>query len=583
MKQKRISALLLIFALVLLLVPTSIAFAAETKQILYINADGEEITDTATAVSGTAQLENDGLYYFNPTNINEDETNTAEFTVNGTANLILCDNAYNLTITKISGNGTLNIYAGTDGNQINAYKTTVSTTVETIENVDIKLYGGSFSSLPTNGWSLGDEFCFEYVVLDNDYNDIFSWQPSFRSPTADESFAIVKCPTHTYDKTTKDGKCTLCGFLCPHTTEQNGECADCGTCMHEDVNGNSIVNTDTGICGRCQIQLPIKKVFSDGTTEWSFSNLEGSSDGFTITLFGDVINPRSACGNGKLYLNGHTITDYDNRVVCQPNIGIRGTLHIYSGNAENPIGTGKIEGTLYVNNDDHKDNQVIVHEGVSFTLSSNTLGNSKAVANIAGVEDTHDLYCTSLWSFYSGKFILEKGVNIGHGIVAEKTNGIVTVTLKDFLAEGVAYADAEGNILEIDDDATYLLSRSENETYQTVACTHHNKDGKLLIGENNVCTACRFSPSFTIWNAKGENGQTTVTVSIPKAGTYTLILADYEGGGLNKAKVIAITTTEDNKIVTTEPLDVTLGTDDKVILLDNLDDITPLCDVYVIN
>lgn len=170
MKQKRISALLLTFALVLLLVPTSIAFAAETKQILYINANGEEITATATAVNGTAQLESDGLYYFNPTNIDENETNTAEFTVNGTANLILCDNAYNLTITKISGNGTLNIYAGTDGNQINAYKTTVSTTVETIENVDIKLYGGSFSSLPTNGWSLGDEFCFEYVVLDNDYN-----------------------------------------------------------------------------------------------------------------------------------------------------------------------------------------------------------------------------------------------------------------------------------------------------------------------------------------------------------------------------------------------------------------------------
>lgn len=84
---------------------------------------------------------------------------------------------------------------------------------------------------------------------------------------------------------------------------------------------------------------------------------------------------------------------------------------------------------------------------------------------------------------------------------------------------------------------------------------------------------------FRIWDVSTSGNSTTVTVSIPTAGDYTIVLADYEGGRMNGVKTVPVTTTQANEIVT-KPAEISLGTGDKVMLLDNFSNFTPMCGCY---
>ncbi len=76
-----------------------------------------------------------------------------------------------------------------------------------------------------------------------------------------------------------------------------------------------------------------------------------------------------------------------------------------------------------------------------------------------------------------------------------------------------------------------------------------------------------------------------VTVVIPKAGTYSVIIADYEGEKLVNIEVATVTITEATAGTATDvprTKSFSLGTDDKIILWSGMTSFIPLCDAYIV-
>lgn len=72
--------------------------------------------------------------------------------------------------------------------------------------------------------------------------------------------------------------------------------------------------------------------------------------------------------------------------------------------------------------------------------------------------------------------------------------------------------------------------------------------------------------------------------NIPTAGTYTLVFADYEGGRLNDIDIVPITVTADKvgRITQASKKSVTLGTGDKITLWQDITNLVPLCETYIV-
>lgn len=80
-----------------------------------------------------------------------------------------------------------------------------------------------------------------------------------------------------------------------------------------------------------------------------------------------------------------------------------------------------------------------------------------------------------------------------------------------------------------------------------------------------------------------DSATKTATIYVPVAGTYTLILADYEENGLNNLDTITVTTANDDTIATaTSEIDITLGTGDKIMLWSDLENLAPKCEAYIV-
>mgnify|MGYP001041199957 CR=1 FL=1 len=84
--------------------------------------------------------------------------------------------------------------------------------------------------------------------------------------------------------------------------------------------------------------------------------------------------------------------------------------------------------------------------------------------------------------------------------------------------------------------------------------------------------------------SNGTNGtKATATVAVPTAGTYTLIFADYEETRLNNVDLVTVTAENDNTvIIVPSEIDITLGKDDKIMLWQDMINLVPLCEAYIV-
>ena len=75
-----------------------------------------------------------------------------------------------------------------------------------------------------------------------------------------------------------------------------------------------------------------------------------------------------------------------------------------------------------------------------------------------------------------------------------------------------------------------------------------------------------------------------VKLNVPNAGTYSLVFADYDGKKLNNIDIVPVTVTADEvgEITRISENDITAGTGDKIMLLQDMIKFIPLCKEYVV-
>ena len=73
-------------------------------------------------------------------------------------------------------------------------------------------------------------------------------------------------------------------------------------------------------------------------------------------------------------------------------------------------------------------------------------------------------------------------------------------------------------------------------------------------------------------------------LNIPEAGTYTLVFADYEYGSLKDLDIVPVTVTEEaiGEIIKAGEKGITIGTDDKIMLWQDMITAKPLCEAYFV-
>ncbi len=88
---------------------------------------------------------------------------------------------------------------------------------------------------------------------------------------------------------------------------------------------------------------------------------------------------------------------------------------------------------------------------------------------------------------------------------------------------------------------------------------------------------------FEILSNGTVGAKATATVAIPTAGTYTLIFADYEETGVNNMDFVTVTAKSGNTVITVpSEINITLGTDDKIMLWQDMTNLVPLCEAYIV-
>ncbi len=97
-----------------------------------------------------------------------------------------------------------------------------------------------------------------------------------------------------------------------------------------------------------------------------------------------------------------------------------------------------------------------------------------------------------------------------------------------------------------------------------------------MLRQNPECN------TFLIWKNGTTEDKTTADVFIPTAGSYTVVFADYEAGKLNGVETVTVTVAENTLGTRTVTAlnDVTLGADDKVMLIAADGTLKPLCAAY---
>ena len=193
----------------------------------------------------------------------------------------------------VCGDGSLTIESGT-------YASRVFIPVGT---ATVKISGGIFKNDPLSTYDYaidtGDSRCLAELMapgytlaLDPAGRSLYDVYANKKTPEHTTVY-VVPHASHTFDK---NGKCTVCGYVCPHeeVTEKGGVytcdiCKQTMTVMVETADGNVSYTTDLGTA------------------------LSNAEDGTTVTLLCDLVLTKGAniVGGNKtvtLNMNGHNIT-----------------------------------------------------------------------------------------------------------------------------------------------------------------------------------------------------------------------------------------------------------------------------------
>ena len=85
--------------------------------------------------------------------------------------------------------------------------------------------------------------------------------------------------------------------------------------------------------------------------------------------------------------------------------------------------------------------------------------------------------------------------------------------------------------------------------------------------------------SFSVDSFEKSGNKIKVHLSIPQAGTYSLIIADYDSGKLNNVDIVT-DTFECGMAAVESSKDITLSHGDKIMLWNNTKNSAPLCRAF---
>ena len=124
-------------------------------------------------------------------------------------------------------------------------------------------------------------------------------------------------------------------------------------------------------------------------------------------------------------------------------------------------------------------------------------------------------------------------------------------------------------------EAAYLLGDTFGQTIGT-------DDYPILSG----CKVYKYADEYANELKFGFADYTAdgAKINIPEAGEYTLIFVDYEGGSLKDMDIVTVTVTDEKigEITKASEKSITLGTDDKLMLWQDITAQKPICEGYFV-
>ena len=109
-------------------------------------------------------------------------------------------------------------------------------------------------------------------------------------------------------------------------------------------------------------------------------------------------------------------------------------------------------------------------------------------------------------------------------------------------------------------------------------CDHGGEDAAY---DNGICDTCGEALETII--VKYDENTKSATVTVKEAGTYSLIFAKYgEGNRLDKVDIVEFDFEKGINTVPQELIDFTLGTGDKIMLWQDMTNLVPLCEAYIV-
>ncbi len=180
----------------------------------------------------------------------------------------------------------------------------------------------------------------------------------------------------------------------------------------------------------------------------------------------------------------------------------------------------------------------------------------------------------------SGGSLTATGGEVTDGVSYGIWSETVTVTGGTIIAQGetAAFENAP-TISDTFTDAAVWYGDDEIDAGQHIILASDITDEELYYSKYVRIVGATIEANGTDVDGIKANA----TVFIPKAGTYTLIFADYEGTELNNVDIVTVTTESNNTVTTvTSEIDITLGTGDKIMLWQDMTNLVPLCDAYIV-
>ena len=277
----------------------------------------------------------------------------------------------------------------------------------------------------------------------------------------DKALVVVEHTQHNFVRNENGEYVCICGYTCPHNDFKDGKCTICGNgCAHTSVDEN-------GVCRNCKTQMAAK-IEVGGTTTYTTdlgTTLHNAADGTKITLLANA-------AVGTVILEDKTVTlDLNGKTVKNSSKG-SAPIQIVSSNSPAKLiitGSGSFisvdqvlvvaDGTLDLSQwtgDDSYIRNVTISGENSWFISPNGAGKINTLAFTKGADTA---------SLNGGRY---------DEIAYVSDN---TIKLGDLLAEGYAFRQ-NGTFLEY---ASKLESNDTVKKVEVVKCPHPDaKDGTCL-------------------------------------------------------------------------------------------------------